>query len=150
MARDTRRIIRGVTVYDGDDTSTYAEGAEDFLQDVLTPEEGKRLQEQGDLIGDGWSWKGKAPAPMPSSPLAQATSEEAAKRLKEAQEARARRRAGGTLDERLKAAKERREAEESAEREKASSEAAEKATAEHARAERAAKEKHAAAHPPRK
>lgn len=67
MAKDTRKVVSGVQVYDGGELVTLTDP--DEIAECCTAEEGKRLQESGALTGDGWHFKGKAPEkPMAGSP----------------------------------------------------------------------------------
>jgi hypothetical protein len=147
--RDTRRIVHGVQLYEAGQAVTYADGDEDLLEEVLTPERGKELLEAGDLAGEGWKFSGSPAPPMAGSRLAvaRAAGGNAVKELEAAEEQRARVKALGPKEARRRALDEARAEKESQAAAKASAEQAEASAKEQQKAERAeARAEHAHGH----
>jgi hypothetical protein len=137
--RDTRKVVHGVQLYEAGQAVTYAEGDEDLLEEVLTPERGKELLEAGDLAGEGWKFAGKPAPPMTGSRLARAQEKgaDAVKELEKAEEQRARVKTLGPKEARRRALDEARQREASEAAARASAEQAAESQKEHARAEKA-------------
>jgi hypothetical protein len=144
--RDTRRIVHGVQLYEAGLAVTYADGDEDLLEQVLTPERGKELLEAGDLTGENWKFSGEPAPPMAGSRLAVARAQGpgAVKELEAATEQQARVKALGPKEARRRALDEARQRQASEAAAKASAEQAEASAKEHEQAAKAeAKPAHA-------
>lgn len=67
MPKDNRKIVQGVQFFKDGTLNTYADGQEDDLEAVMTPEQCERLKARGCLMGD-WSPTGKEQPAPPKTP----------------------------------------------------------------------------------